>query len=63
MRGLAAAVSIAGLMLLSWTYPSMVALLDTASHSVVGLAAMAALGWTVLSAALIRVVHVGVSSS
>ena len=63
MRGLAAALGVAGLMLLSWTYPGALALLAAASHSVAGLAAMALLGWSVLCVILIRVVHAGVSSS
>ena len=63
MRGLAAAMSLAGLVFLSWVYPSAFALLEAGSHSVVGLAAMALLGWSVLCAVVIRVVHAGVSSS
>jgi hypothetical protein len=59
----AAAVCVASLVVLSWTYPSALALLEAGSHSVAGLAAMAALGWSVLCAAVIRAVHAGVSSS
>jgi hypothetical protein len=63
MRGLVAALGVAALVLLSWTYPDAVGLLATASHSVAGLAAMALCGWSVLCVVLIRVVHAGVSSS
>ena len=63
MRGLAAAMSVACLVVLSWTYPSALGLFEAGSHSVVGLAAMATFGWSVLCAAVIRAVHAGVSSS
>jgi hypothetical protein len=63
MRGLAAALSVAGLMLLSWNYPRELALLAAASHSVPGLAALAALGWSMICAVLIRAVGAGVLSS
>jgi hypothetical protein len=63
MRGLTAAVSVAGLVVLSWTYPSALALFEAGSHSVAGLAVIAALGWSVLCAVVIRAVHAGVSSS
>jgi hypothetical protein len=63
MRGLAAALGVAGLLPLSWMYPDALALLAAASHSVAGLAAMAVFGWSALCALLIRAVHAGVSSS
>jgi hypothetical protein len=63
MRGLLPALGLAGLMLLSWTYPDALALLAAASHSVAGLAAMAILGWSMVCVLLIRAVHAGVSSS
>jgi len=62
MRGLTAALGVAGLVLLSWTYPETLALLAAASHSAAGLAAMALLGWSALCALLIRAVHAGVSA-
>jgi hypothetical protein len=62
MRGLTAALGIAGLMLLSWMYPGAVALLAAASHSVAGLAAMALIGWSALCALLIRMVAAGAST-
>jgi hypothetical protein len=62
MRGLAAALGVAGPMLLCWMYPAAVALVAAASHSDAGLAAMALLGWSVLCALLIRAVHAGVSA-
>ena len=62
MRGLAAALGIVGLMLLSWMYPGALALLAAASHSVAGLAAMALIGWSALCVLLIRAVHAGVSA-
>ena len=62
MRGLTAALGVVGLVLLTWTYPSELALLAAASHSVAGLAAMALLAWSVLCALLIRAVHAGVSA-
>jgi hypothetical protein len=61
MRGLAAALGVAGPTLLSWMYPSAFALLAAASHSDAGLATMALLGWSLLCALLIRAVHAGVS--
>ena len=63
MRGLTAAATVASLVVLSWTYPSALALLEAGSHSVVWLAVMAAFGWSLLCAAVIRAVHAGVSSS
>jgi hypothetical protein len=62
MRGLAAALGLAGPMLLSWMYPGAFALLAAASHSVAGLAALALLGWSVVCVLLIRAVHAGVSA-
>ena len=40
MRGLTAALGVAGLVLLSWTYPGALVLLAAASHSIAGLAAL-----------------------
>jgi hypothetical protein len=62
MRGLTAALGIAMLMPLSWTYPGAVALFAAAVHSVAGLAALALLGWSALCVLLIRAVHAGVSA-
>jgi hypothetical protein len=62
MRGLTAALGVAGLVLLSWTYAGALALLAAASHSVPGLAAMALLAWSVLCVLLIRAVHAGGST-
>ena len=62
MRGLTAALGVAGLVLLSWTYPDAGALVAAASHSVAGLAAMALIGWSALCVLLIRAVHAGVSA-
>jgi hypothetical protein len=62
MRGLTAALGVAGLVLLSWTYPGALVLLAAASHSIAGLAALALLGWSVLCVLLIRAVHAGASS-
>jgi hypothetical protein len=62
MRGLAPALVMAGVMLLSWTYPGALALLAGASQSVAGLAALALLGWSLICVLLIRAVHAGVSS-
>ena len=62
MRGLTAALGVAGLVLLSWTYPGIRALVAAASHSIAGLAALALLGWSTLCALLIRAVHAGVSA-
>jgi hypothetical protein len=62
MRGLTAALGVAALVLLSWTYPDALALFATASHSVAGLAAMALVGWSALCVLLIRAVHAGVSA-
>jgi len=62
MRGLSAALGVAGLMLLSWLYPGVLTLLAAASHSAAGLAAMALLGWSMLCVLLIRAVHAGVST-
>ena len=62
MRGLTAALGLAALVLLSWTYPGALALLAAASHSVAGVAAMALIGWSALCVLLIRAVHAGVSA-
>ena len=62
MRGLTAALGVAALVLLSWTYPGALALLAAASHSVAGLAAIALVGWSALCVLLIRAVHAGVSA-
>ena len=62
MRGLTAALGVAALVLLSWTYPGALALFAAASHSVAGLAAMALIGWSALCVLLIRAVHAGVSA-
>ena len=62
MRGLTAALGVAALVLLSWNYPGALAPVAAASHSVAGLAAMAALGWSALCVLLIRAVHAGVSA-
>ena len=62
MRGLTAALGVAALVLLSWTYPGALALLAAASHSVAGLAAMALIGWSALCVLLIRAVHAGGSA-
>ena len=62
MRGLTAALGIAGLMLLSWMYPGALALFAAAAHSVAGLAAMALIGWSALCVLLIRAVRAGVSA-
>ena len=62
MRGLTAALGVAALVLLSWTYPGALALLAAASHSVAGLATMALVGWSALCVLLIRAVHAGVSA-
>jgi hypothetical protein len=62
MRGLTAALGVAGLVLLSWSVPDALALLTAASRSVAGLAVMAALGWSALCVLLIRAVHAGVSA-
>jgi hypothetical protein len=62
MRGLTAALGVAALVLLSWTYPGALALLAAASHSTAGLAALALLGWSLICALLIRAVRAGVSS-
>jgi hypothetical protein len=62
MRGLTAALGVAALVLLSWTYPGALAFLAAASHSIAGLAALALLGWSVACVLLIRAVHAGVSS-
>ena len=62
MRGLTAALGVAALVLLSWTYPGALALLAAASQSVAGLAAMALIGWSALCVLLIRAVHAGVSA-
>ena len=62
MRGLTAALGVAALVLLNWTYPGALALLAAASHSVAGLAAMAIIGWSALCVLLIRAVHAGVSA-
>ncbi len=62
MRGLTAALGLAALVLLSWTYPDALALFAAASHSVAGLAAMALVGWSALCVLLIRAVHAGVSA-
>jgi hypothetical protein len=63
MRGLAAATSVARSGGSELTYPSALALLEAGSHLVVGLAAVAAFGWSLLCAAVIRAVHAGASSS
>jgi hypothetical protein len=62
MRGLVAALGVAGPVLLSWMYPDALALFAAASHSAAGLAALALLGWSVLCVLLIRAVHAGVSA-
>ena len=62
MRGLTAALGVAGLVLVSWYAPGTLALLAAASHSVAGLAAMALVGWSALCVLLIRAVHAGVSA-
>jgi hypothetical protein len=62
MRGLTAALGLAGLVLLSWYVPGALALVAAVSHSIAGLAAMALLGWSALCVLLIRAVHAGVSA-